>query len=526
MCDTRGCSCSSHGADGHRRALISDIHSCVANEFCGAEIAVPDTAQTAQARERLSLNPDSARALCELGDALVYQMRYREAVACFEKAQEVHPDNYDIRRKLAARYLSTLRIEEAEEYFKWCGTHSDDRLDSEYRLALCAYYRGDYDSAAKLMRGCYPLCADNGEMYVAVLYWELICLVKLKQDISPTLARYREDLQYGHHLGYMLAIRLFLTDDLSLLNQAEGHGELAASIYLYGLYHYYLYKGKADEALDTLEYASTLDTYFSSFAYIGIYLDKQRMEKASLLRQKLLSYGKTAIALSGGVDSVYLAYAAVQAGADATAYFVNTAFQPNFEKQDALRAARDTGVALSVIDVDVLSDNDVIANPQNRCYYCKRGIMGAILKRAREDGCITVIDGTNYSDGKYERAGVKALREYGVLSPLAECGLTKQEIRQLSREAGLFTADKPSYSCLATRIATGEQITAQTLAKIEQAETLLFDRGYTDFRVRVSDNRARLEINAAQKDKITGEFDDIRAKLDKLFDEVTLGNWR
>ena len=148
---------------------------------------------------------------------------------------------------------------------------------------------------------------------------------------------------------------------------------------------------------------------------------------------------RAAIAFSGGVDSSYLLYAAVQCGADVHAYFAKTAFQPQFELDDAQRLAESVGAKLTVLELDALSSEDVARNPANRCYYCKQNIFGNLKRAAAEDGFTLILDGTNASDDAGDRPGMRALREMDVRSPLRECGLTKAEIRRLSHEAGLFS---------------------------------------------------------------------------------------
>ena len=128
------------------------------------------------------------------------------------------------------------------------------------------------------------------------------------------------------------------------------------------------------------------------------------------------------------------------------------------------------------------------ANPADRCYYCKRNIFSRILEAAGEDGYSLILDGTNASDRADDRPGMRALKEMEVRSPLRECGLTKAMIRELSREAGLFTWNKPAYACLATRIPEGTEITEELLTMTEQAEDYLFSLGFTDFRVRMVKN--------------------------------------
>ena len=203
---------------------------------------------------------------------------------------------------------------------------------------------------------------------------------------------------------------------------------------------------------------------------------------------------KVALAFSGGVDSAYLLYAAVSCGADVRAYYVKTPFQPEFEYEDALRLARQLDAEMVTIDLDVLSDNSIAENPKNRCYYCKKRIFNAILERAKADGYSLIIDGTNASDDAADRPGMVALKELSVRSPLRECGLTKEEIRKLSQEAGLFTHDKPAYACLATRIPTGKPITAEKLAITERNEGFLRSLGFRDFRIHFLGSAAKLQV--------------------------------
>lgn len=231
---------------------------------------------------------------------------------------------------------------------------------------------------------------------------------------------------------------------------------------------------------------------------------------------------RIAIAFSGGVDSTYLLYAAVKAGADVRAYYVKSAFQPEFEFRRAKELAEQIGCPLCVAEVDVLSDERVAANPENRCYYCKQRIMGVITRAASGDGYKTVCDGTNASDDADDRPGFKALGEYGVRSPLRECGLTKRDIRDLSREAGLPTWDKPAYACLATRILTGEPITAEKLQITEKAEGILHGMGFRDFRVRMRGSGALVQITAAQHAEALSREDEIREALSGLYDEIRI----
>lgn len=231
---------------------------------------------------------------------------------------------------------------------------------------------------------------------------------------------------------------------------------------------------------------------------------------------------KAALAFSGGVDSAYLLAAAVQYGTQVQAYYVKSPFQPQFELEDARRLADQLGAGLRILELDILSVPLVAPNPPERCYYCKKALFSAILQAARDDGYSLLLDGTNASDDVKDRPGMRALRELSVRSPLRECGLTKSEIRRLSREAGLFTWDKPAYACLATRIPAGEPITLEKLQKTEAAEDYLSSLGFSDFRVRILDGCARLQLPQGQLPLLLERRQEILEKLKTLYPSVLL----
>ena len=231
---------------------------------------------------------------------------------------------------------------------------------------------------------------------------------------------------------------------------------------------------------------------------------------------------KAALAFSGGVDSAYLLYAAIRAGADVTAYCACTEFQPRFELEDAQALAASLGARLVCIRLSALEDEAIVSNPENRCYFCKRRIFSAILERANADGYELLLDGTNASDDLSHRPGSRALADLSVRSPLREAGLTKEEIRRLSREAGLPTWDKPAYACLATRIPTGEPITREALARTERAENYLFSLGLRDFRVRTRGNGALLQVRQNDLNLVLSRREDIVNTLKNDYASVTL----
>lgn len=231
---------------------------------------------------------------------------------------------------------------------------------------------------------------------------------------------------------------------------------------------------------------------------------------------------RAALAFSGGVDSAYLLYAGIQYGCDIHAYYVKSAFQPRFELEDALRLVKELGAKITVLEPDVLSEPMIRQNPANRCYYCKKLIFSSITEAAKQDGYKLLIDGTNASDDADDRPGMRALKELSVLSPLRECGLTKEEIRRLSKEAGLFTWNKPAYACLATRIPTGTEITKEKLFITEHAEKLLSDMGFSDFRIRMSGNDAKIQLKEEQFQKLIMHRKEILEKLRPYYRSVTV----
>lgn len=241
------------------------------------------------------------------------------------------------------------------------------------------------------------------------------------------------------------------------------------------------------------------------------------------LKEFFTEHPKAALGFSGGVDSSYLLYSACQYGADIKPYFIKGPFQPEFEKQDVLKMARLLQIDnLEIIEADPLANPDVVKNDAQRCYYCKQTVFGLIKKLAAQDGYELLLDGTNASDDLAYRPGFKALQEMHVMSPLLLAGLTKAEIRRRSQEAGLFTWNKPSYACLATRIPTGEPIELSVLQKVERAEKALLDLGYSDFRVRVLGSAAKLQLKPEQMTKLLSEREKVRRLLLQEFADVYL----
>jgi uncharacterized protein len=269
------------------------------------------------------------------------------------------------------------------------------------------------------------------------------------------------------------------------------------------------------------------DTNNQYDATTGYQTDGEPAQFPSGSTQALQSFfttnSKVALAFSGGTDSSLLLAFARNNGCDIKPYMIKSQFQPQFELIDAHRLCRQLGVELTVISVDILAVPELKANPANRCYLCKKRLFTQLIGQARQDGYTVVIDGTNASDDPNDRPGMIAIRELGVLSPLAECGISKEQVRQLSRQLDLFTADKPAYACLATRIPTGQAYTDDLLERVEQAEGKLAELGFADLRVRVmGDDTARLQLPTPQLYLAIEKRTTILEELGRLFSHVLL----
>jgi uncharacterized protein len=211
------------------------------------------------------------------------------------------------------------------------------------------------------------------------------------------------------------------------------------------------------------------------------------------------------VAFSGGADSAYLAYsAAAVLGPHALAVTADSASYPDAHRQIALRVAADFGLHHEIIRTSELEKPEYRANPANRCYFCKQELYGRLTALKETRGFAAIVDGSNADDRGDYRPGRQAAREYGVRSPLDEADLSKDEIRLLSREAGLPTWDIPASACLSSRIPYGTAVTEETLRIIERAEAVLRDLGFRVFRVRHHDSVARLEIG---KDEMARAFE-------------------
>lgn len=227
--------------------------------------------------------------------------------------------------------------------------------------------------------------------------------------------------------------------------------------------------------------------------------------KARALIAALAGMESVVVAFSGGVDSAYLALVATRAlGERALSVTADSPSYPERHRAMARRLASEFALFHEIITTDEMARPEYRANPENRCYYCKQELFARLTGIARARGFRAVVDGSNADDRGDYRPGRQAAREFGVRSPLDEAGLTKAEIRELSKRAGLPTWDEPASACLSSRIPYHSEVTPEKLRRIEQAEEALRGLGFRVCRVRHHDTLARIEIG---RDEIARALD-------------------
>jgi uncharacterized protein len=236
--------------------------------------------------------------------------------------------------------------------------------------------------------------------------------------------------------------------------------------------------------------------------------------------------GPCAVAFSGGVDSSLVAAAAYQAhGKGALAVTLLSELVPATEEQDAAWVARSIGICLATVRLPLLENKSVAGNPPDRCYHCKKVVFRAISELAGRKGLGVIIDGTNAEDARSSRPGLKALAEMGVVSPLAKLRLTKADVREMAKEAGLPNFDRPSNPCLATRFPYGTPLTEAGLGRVRAAEEYVKSLGFPVLRVRDHGGLARIEVEKEMIPRLlsNGLHKKIVAKLRSLgYSYVTL----
>jgi len=250
-------------------------------------------------------------------------------------------------------------------------------------------------------------------------------------------------------------------------------------------------------------------------------------EKIELIKEAIKARGSAVVAFSGGVDSTTLAALAFEAlGEKAVAVTIDSPLFPRRQLETAVKTACEIGIENKILTFSQLSLPYFSANTLNRCYFCKKALLETLLDFAEKAGYNVVLEGTNSSElqGEY-RPGYRAVQEAGdkVFSPFMEFDVTKEQIREIASKLSLSAASRPSAACLATRFPYGQPITVESLQRIERAEDFLYSLGFSQFRVRMHEYLARIEV-------IQEEFEDVLRKREKIvrrlkslgFDYITL----
>ncbi len=238
-------------------------------------------------------------------------------------------------------------------------------------------------------------------------------------------------------------------------------------------------------------------------------------DKYEKLKTIISETGKAAVAFSGGVDSTLLSKVGYDVlKENSIAITLVSAMNAKSEMKDAEDLAQEIGITHYKIYEDEIAD-DVLANPVNRCYFCKKTEFTKILEKAKEVGIKYVFDGSNMDDMSDYRPGLQALSELKVISPLRMAGLTKSDIRELSHQLGLRTWNKPALACLGSRVPYGERITIEKLTKIDKSEDYMRSLGFVQFRVRSHGDMARIEVSPEERTKLFDEklLDNISKQL-------------
>ena len=239
-------------------------------------------------------------------------------------------------------------------------------------------------------------------------------------------------------------------------------------------------------------------------------------EKKSRLEEYLRQLGSVAVAYSSGVDSTFLLKVAHDVlGDKAIAVTIRSRSFPRRELTEATAFCEAEKIDHILVETDELSIPGFRENPKNRCYLCKHALFSKMQQEARARGFTHVAEGSNLDDNGDYRPGMVAIAELGIKSPLREAGMTKADIRILSKELGLPTWDKPSFACLSTRFVYGEPITEEKLSMVEQAEQRLFELGFRQVRVRVHGNIARIEVEPSELAKVVQP--EVASNIDRYF---------
>lgn len=251
--------------------------------------------------------------------------------------------------------------------------------------------------------------------------------------------------------------------------------------------------------------------------------------KVRKLKEKMAFYAKgdVVVAFSGGADSGLILKMACEAaektGHKVYGIFLHTMLHPSGEAESAGKIADEVGAEFKVLNIDELRGADIEYNPQDRCYRCKKYLFRSILREAKKLQAGTVMEGTNQDDLKAYRPGIRAVRELGITSPLAEAELTKEEVRRLAAEYGLSVSNKPAAPCLATRFPYGTRLSGDAMHRVEQGEKILKKYGFYNVRLRVHGEIVRIEVDSRDIQMLVEHREEIMISLKELgYTYVTL----